>query len=114
MHAALSLPWHDKQAVSLCSSRSAELTAPSDEMENDQQEGRMSWTHTETDMQDKQTVLDPQFERNGSGEMIDFTPMSCCSIASEDMESDEQLRQRRAGERPSPRLDHLMSRDELG
>jgi hypothetical protein len=86
----------------------------SEEMGNDQQEGRMSCTHTETDVQDKQTILDPQFEINGSGHMIDFTPMSCCSIASEDMENDQQPRQRRACERPSPRSDHLMSRDELG
>jgi hypothetical protein len=86
----------------------------SEEMENDQQEGHMSWTHTKTDFQDNQTILDLQFERNGSGRMVDSTPMSCCSIASEDMESDQQLRQRRACERPSPRLDHLMSRDELG
>jgi hypothetical protein len=74
----------------------------SEEMKTDQQEGRMSWTHIETDMQDKQTILDPQLERNGSGLMI----------ASEDMESEQQLRQRRACERPSPRLDHLMSRME--
>jgi hypothetical protein len=86
----------------------------SEEMEKDQQEGRMSWTHTETDVQDKPTILDPQFERNGSGQMIGFTPMICRSNASENMENDQQLRQRRACERPSPRLDHLMSRDEPG
>jgi hypothetical protein len=63
-------------------------------------------------VQDEQTIL--QFERNGSGQMIDFTPMSCCSIASEDMENDQQPRLRRACERSSPRLDHLMSRDEVG
>jgi hypothetical protein len=80
----------------------------SEEMEKNLQECRMSWTHTETDVQDKQTILDPQFERDGSGHMIDFILMSCCSIASEDMENDQQLQQRRACEGTSPRLDHLM------